>query len=118
MAIDCLYDAIGKLDDVERELSSQAISIVDLVDKLADSWLAVNRCRVFTEASVDLEELLIPAMGLIFDAKSMLESCISWKIGLTDPAYRSIFSAVRLAKIEGLRPALEMLEGWLCAPAG
>ncbi|HAA03949.1 MAG TPA: hypothetical protein DCZ69_17595 [Syntrophobacteraceae bacterium] len=117
MAIEYLYDAIGKLESVEADLSSEAIAIMDLLDKLGDSWLAVNRCRIYTESIVFLEELLIPAMGLIHDAKCMLESCVAWRIGLTDAACRSIVNAVRLAVIEGLRPALEELECWLCETA-
>ncbi len=113
MAIDHLYDAIGKLESCEQDLSSGAISVMDLVEKLGDSWLAVNRCRIYTEPIIFFEELLIPAMGLIHDARCMVESCVAWQIGLTQAACRNIVHAIRLAVDEGLRPALEELECWL-----
>jgi len=86
---------------------------MELQEKLADSWLAVNQCRIYTESNVCLEELLIPAMGLINDAKCMVESCVAWQIGLTQAACRNIVHAILLADEEGLRPALEELESWL-----
>jgi hypothetical protein len=117
-AIDCLYEAIGTLESAEKDLSSGVISAMDLPLKLGDGWFAVNRCRVYTESIGFIEELLIPAMGLIYDAKCMIESCINWKIGLTPSAYLNIVNAIRLAVIEGLQPALEELECWLCEAVG
>jgi hypothetical protein len=113
LAIDHLYAAIEKLEIVESDLSSGAIAIMELLEKLADSWLAVNCCRIYTEPIEFMEELLIPAMGLIHDARCMVESCVAWQIGLTQAACRNIVYAIRLAIDEGLRPALEELECWL-----
>jgi len=113
LAIEHLYAAIEKLESVESVLSSGAIDIMELEEKLADSWLEVNRCRIYTESIVCLEELVIPAMGLINDAKCMVESCVAWQLGLTQAACRNIVHAIGLAVEEGLRPALEELECWV-----
>lgn len=113
LAIEHLYAAIEKLESVVSVLSSGAIDIMELEEKLADSWLAVNRCRIYTESVASLEELLIPAMGLINDAKCMVESCVAWQIGLTQAACRNIVYAIGLAVDEGVRPALEELECWV-----
>lgn len=109
-AIAHLYNAMELLKEVNNTIVEQAIDGLDSVQKLADSWLEVNRCRIYTEKIDHLEELLIPAMGLINDAKSMLESVIYWKIGMTIHARYNILSCIKEAALEGIGPTLEELE--------
>jgi hypothetical protein len=61
-----------------------------LIQRLEKSWNEVNLCRVHTEKILFIEELLIPVLGEINDAKTMMDSLIAWKLGMTRPAYFNI----------------------------
>jgi hypothetical protein len=110
MAIGHLYKAMDLLKEVNNRIVEQAVDGLDSVEKLSDSWLEVNRCRIYTEQVDHLEGLLIPALGLINDAKCMLESVIHWKIGMTIYAKHNILSCIKEAALEGIGPTLEELE--------
>jgi hypothetical protein len=112
-AIEHLYKALEILHSTEKDLDGEAVSGADLSSKLAEGWLEVNKCRVYTERVPDLEELLVPCLGSLNDARSMLESIFAWQLGITHSAYLNIVNCIDEAIEEGIRPCLEELEQWL-----
>jgi hypothetical protein len=112
-AIEHLYRALEALESAKREIAGGAILATELSSKLADGWLEVNRCRQYTEPFALFEEWLVPSLGLINDAKCMVESCVAWGLGVTRSAYLEILNCINLAIIEGIRPCLEELESWM-----
>jgi hypothetical protein len=112
-AIEHLYRALATLESARSEIAGGIMSAPDLSAKLADSWLEVNRCRLYTEPFALFEEWLVPSLGLINDAKCMIESCVAWKLGVTRSAYLQILNCINLAIIDGIRPCLEELESWM-----
>ena len=82
-AIENLYEALKILDSVREEIESGAIRGMVTSENLAEAWYKVNCCRLHTQEDVNLEELTLAAMGLINDAKCMMDSLLSWKKGMT-----------------------------------
>jgi hypothetical protein len=82
-AIDHLYEALRLLKSVLKEMRSGAMRGARISEKLAKAWFEVNCCRVHTQSDVNLEELNLDSMGLINDAKCMMDSLMSWEKGLT-----------------------------------
>jgi hypothetical protein len=109
-AADHLYKALHSLMDVNDQVMEGLIDFVEIVGALSGAWNEINTCRIYTQESVDFEELLIPAMGLVNDAKSMIESLVAWKLGLTPYGRISILSSVRTAIADGVGPAIALLE--------
>ncbi len=105
-----LNNALELLIFVNNEIIDQAIDGMDIIEKLSTAWDEVNNCRVYTEEIVDLEDLLIPAMGLVNDARLMLESLVYWRIGLTPHGRISILASIRGAVSEGIGPVILKLE--------
>ena len=85
-AIENLYEALKILETVREEIESGAIRGWVTSENLAEAWYKVNCCRLHTQDDVNLEELTLPAMGLINDAKCMMDSLLSWKKGMTRQA--------------------------------
>ncbi len=85
-AIENLYEALKILDSVREEIESGAIRGWVTSESLAEAWYKVNCCRLHTQEDVNLEELTLAAMGLINDAKCMMDSLLSWKKGMTRQA--------------------------------
>jgi hypothetical protein len=85
-AIEYLYEALKILDTVREEIESGAIRGWLTSESLAEAWYKVNCCRLHTQEDVNLEELTLAAMGLINDAKCMMDSLLSWKKGMTRQA--------------------------------
>ena len=85
-AIENLYEALKILDSVREEIESGAIRGMITSENLAEAWFKVNCCRLHTQEDVNLEELTLAAMGLINDAKCMMDSLLSWKKGMTRQA--------------------------------
>ena len=85
-AIENLYEALKILDSVREEIESGAIRGMVTSENLAEAWYKVNCCRLHTQEDVNLEELTLAAMGLINDAKCMMDSLLSWKKGMTRQA--------------------------------
>jgi hypothetical protein len=112
-ALEHLYKALEILGSTKKELGGEAVSGAQLSSKLAEGWLEVNNCRVYTESVPYLEELLIPCLGSLNDASSMLESILAWQLGITRSAYLNIVNCLDEAVEEGIRPCLEELEFWL-----
>jgi len=82
-AIGYLYEAVEALESVGKEIESGAMRGIVISEKLAEAWFKVNCCRLHTQEDVNLEDLNLEAMGLINDAKCMMESLINWKKGMT-----------------------------------
>ncbi len=110
-AVSHLYDALNLLKECE-EIVQEGTYTLEFPAKLAQSWGCVNMCRVHTEEIVFMEDALIPAMGLIYDAKAMFESLVAWKLGMTKYGAINIVNAIREAMI-GIRMCVEELEEWL-----
>jgi len=115
-AVDHLVKAVRRLEECRVAMEEGLFDDL-LIQKLEESWNEVNLCRVHTEKILFFEELLIPAMGEINDAKSMMESLIAWKLGMTRPAYFSIMGCLTNA-LEGIRPCIEELSSWEHKGAG
>ncbi len=112
-AIGHLYKAMDLLTYVNNEIVDQTIDALDLAEKLSDGWLEVNRCRLYTKDIPYYDELLIPSMGLINDAKLMLESLIEWKLGMTIHAKHNILRCIKEAALECINLSLNELESCL-----
>jgi hypothetical protein len=85
-AIEHLYEALKILETVREEIESGAIRGMVTSENLAEAWYKVNCCRLHTQEDVNLEELTLSAMGLINDAKCMMDSLLSWNKGMTRQA--------------------------------
>ena len=111
-AIENLYEALKILESVREEIESGAIRGMVTSENLAEAWYQVNCCRLHTQEDVNLEELTLEAMGLINDAKCMLESLLHWKKGMTRHA--SFFIRNNLASAaKNIHLVLSQLEEWM-----
>ena len=111
-AIENLYEALKILESVRKEIESGAMRGMAISENLAEAWYKVNCCRVHTQADVNLEEFTLEAMGLINDAKCMMDSLLSWNKGMTRQA--SFFIMENLASAaKNIFVVLSQLEDWL-----
>ena len=111
-AIENLYEALKILESVRKEIESGAIRGMVTSENLAEAWYKVNCCRLHTQEDVNLEELTLEAMGLINDAKCMLDSLLSWQKGMTRHA--SFFIRENIASAaKNIFLVLSQLEDWL-----
>jgi hypothetical protein len=85
-AIENLYEALKILESVRKEIESGAMRGMVISENLAEAWYKVNCCRLHTQEDVNLEEFTLEAMGLINDAKCMMDSLLSWNKGMTRQA--------------------------------
>ncbi len=111
-AIEHLYEALKILDLVRKEIQSGAIRGMVTSENLAEAWYKVNCCRIHTQVDVNLEELTLEAMGLINDAKCMMDSLLSWKKGMTRHAQFFIMENLSSAA-RNIFLVLSLLEDWL-----
>ena len=111
-AIENLYEALKLLESVRKEIESGAIRGMVISENLAEAWYKVNCCRIHTQVDVNLEEFTLEAMGLINDAKCMMDSLLSWKKGMTRQAKFSIMENIALAA-RNIFVVLSQLEDWL-----
>ena len=111
-AIEHLYEAFRILKSVLEEIESGAMRGLEISKSLATAWFQVNCCRLYTESDVNYEELNVEAMGLINDAKSMMDSLISWQKGLTPHGKLYITQSIRQAA-GNLNLVLSELESYL-----
>jgi hypothetical protein len=111
-AIENLYEALKILESVRQEIEGGAIRGMVTSENLAEAWYKVNCCRVHTQEDVNLEELTLSAMGLINDAKCMMDSLLSWKKGMTRHASFYIRENIASAA-KNIYFALSQLEDWL-----
>ena len=111
-AIENLYEALKILDSVREEIESGAIRGMVTSENLAEAWYKVNCCRLHTQEDVNLEELTLAAMGLINDAKCMMDSLLSWKKGMTRQASFYIRDNIASAA-QNIFLVRSQLEDWL-----
>ena len=111
-AIENLYEALKLLESVRKEIESGAIRGMVISENLADAWYKVNCCRIHTQVDVNLEEFTLDAMGLINDAKCMMDSLLSWKKGMTRQANFFIRENIASAA-KNIFLVLSYLEDWL-----
>lgn len=111
-AVEHLYEASRILRSVLREIEGGAIRGIEISNSLAAAWFQVNCCRLYTQSDVNLEELNIEAMGLINDAKCMIDSLIAWHKGMTPHGKLYISHSIRFAGAN-LNIVLTELESWL-----
>ena len=97
-AIEHLYVALRILKSVLKEIERGAMRGIEVSKSLATAWFQVNCCRLYTESDVNFEELNVEAMGLINDAKSMVDSLIGWKKGMTPHGKFYITQSIRRAE--------------------
>ncbi len=109
-AVEHLVEAARILEDC-RTTMEEGVFDSALVRKIEQSWNEVNLCRVHTEEILFIEEVLIPVLGEINDAKSMVESLIAWNVAMTPQAYFSIMGCLSNA-LAGIRPCIEELTNW------
>ena len=111
-AIEHLYEALRILKSVPKEIERGTIRGIEVSDSLAKAWFQVNCCRLYTQSNVNFEELNVEAMGLINDAKCMIDSLISWQKGMTPHGKLYITHSIRTAGAN-LNLVLTELESWL-----
>ena len=111
-AIENLYEALEILESVRKEIESGAMRGMAISENLAEAWYKVNCCRLHTQKDVNLEELTLEAMGLINDAKCMIDSLLSWKKGVTRQAKFFILDNISYAH-RNIFLTLSYLEDWL-----
>ena len=111
-AIENLYEALKILESVRQEIASGAMRGMVISENLAEAWYKVNCCRLHTQEDVNLEELTLEAMGLINDAKCMIDSLLSWKKGVTRQAKFFIMDNISYAH-RNIFLTLSYLEDWL-----
>ena len=111
-AIEHLYEALKILETVREEIESGAIRGMVTSENLAEAWYKVNCCRLHTQEDVNLEELTLSAMGLINDAKCMMDSLLSWNKGMTRQASFYIRDNIAYAA-KNIFLVRSQLEDWL-----
>lgn len=111
-AIEHLYEAISILRSVLEEIGSGAIQGLKISENLAKAWFEVNCCRLYTQSEVNLEVFNQEAMGLINDAKCMMDSLMSWGKGLTPHGKLFIRQSITSAVCD-LTVVVNELEGLL-----
>ena len=111
-AIENLYEALKILESVRKEIESGAMRGMVISENLAEAWYKVNCCRLHTQKDVNLEEFTLEAMGLINDAKCMMDSLLSWNKGMTRQASFFIMDNISSAA-KNIFSVLSQLEDWL-----
>ncbi len=111
-AIRHLHKSLELIDGARSKLQSGVFDGVFTSSELAEGWHEVNLCRVYTETTAAIEEYLQPALGLINDAKSMIDSLIAWGHGMTLHGKINILSCLEEAE-SGIRSVLEEMESWI-----
>ncbi len=111
-ATEHLYEALRVLKSVLKEIERGAIRGIEISKSLATAWFQVNCCRLYTESDVNYEELNVAAMGLINDAKCMIDSLITWQKGMTLHGKLYITQSIREAA-DNLNLVLTELESLL-----
>jgi hypothetical protein len=115
LAVEHLNKALELLIFINNEIVDHTIDGLDIIEKLSTVWDEINTCRLYTEEDLYFEELLIPAMGLVNDAKMMLESMIYWKLGMTRHGRISMLASIREAVFDGIGPGINELEACMAA---
>lgn len=113
-AIHHLHRSLDLIGGAKERVESGVLDSLFTSKDLAEGWFEVNCCRLYTERSVIIEEYLQPAMGLIHDAKCMIDSLVAYGDGMTFHGRMNIISCLRDAE-DSIRGVLEELESWITA---
>lgn len=106
-----LYKSLEILQAQFDQVKQGAYDSLRMSSELAECWLEVNKCRVHTEKILEFEEYLQPAMGLIYDAKCMIEHLAAEEMGLTKQGRVSILQSLSEAwKL--VQTVVQELEFW------
>ena len=108
-ALHALYSAQKFLVDLYELIYTGCYVSSSASADLATAWYRVNVCRLYTETDVHFEELLQPSMGLIVDAKEMIDRLAAWGKGVTRAGQANILVCIREAG-DGIFTAIEKLE--------
>ncbi len=111
-AIGHLYKSLDLVGGARNRVSDGVFDGVFTSSDLAEGWFEVNSCRVYTETSTIIDEYLLPAMGLINDAKSMIDSLMAWGLGMTANAKIHIINCLKEAE-SVIHAVVEELESWV-----
>ena len=111
-AIEHLAKALSLVVQINDAMGSGVIDVGLLAEQSEESWNELNRCRIYTEKILLIEEEIIPAMGEMYDAKSMFESLVAWKLGMTIQAAWSIRSCLVNA-YRAIKQCMDEMISWL-----
>ncbi len=111
-AINHLYKSLELIGGARGRIEKGMLDGVFTSDDLAEGWHEVNKCRLYTEAALIIEEYLQPAMGLINDAKCMIDSLMAWGLGMTRNGKIHIINCLEEAE-SAIHGVLEELESWM-----
>jgi hypothetical protein len=92
-ALAALYSCRKLLHKVYDCIQKGHYSSFTTSEDLATAWHKINICRLYTEECVNFEELLQSAMGLIVDAKEMVDSLAAWS-KVTRPGFANICGCI------------------------
>jgi len=112
-AITALTSCRKILAEVAERIRGGNYASVTIGEWLATAWYKINVCRLFTQDSVDFEGYLQSAMGLIVDAKEMVESLAAWNKGVTRAGQANILICTQDAT-DLAYTAQVLLENMLC----
>jgi hypothetical protein len=115
-AIEHLTVAIEKIQGTIEDMRLGCMDLWTMSCRTTEAWNAVNHCRVYTETLLPIEEVLQPVLGFINDAVQMIDSLITWRLGMTPAAYRSILDVLSIAD-DSIRIVVDELASWLAAEA-
>lgn len=106
-----LYKSLEIIEDQLSNFKEGIYDALQATSDLSECWLQVNKCRLYTEKILAFEECLQPAMGLIYDAKCMVDHLAAEKMGLTRYGRISIMQALNEAATL-IKMVLRELEFW------
>lgn len=111
-AINHLHRSLDLIGGARKRVESGVLDGLFTSNDLAEGWFEVNCCRLYTEKAIIIEEYLQPAMGLIHDAKCMIDSLVAYGDGMTFHGKMNIISCLQDAE-DGIRGVLEEMESWI-----
>jgi hypothetical protein len=113
-AIEHLTIAIEKIQGILEDMRIGCMDLWIMSGRATEAWNAVNQCRVYTENILPIEEVLQPVLGFINDAVQMIDSLITWRLGMTPAAHRSILDVLMIAD-DSIRIVVDELASWFPA---
>jgi hypothetical protein len=111
-AIEHLTVAIEKIEGTLEDMKGGAMELWTMSCRATEAWNSVNQCRIYTETIPHVEEVLQPVLGYLNDVVQMIDSLISWRLGMTPAAYRSISDVLGIAD-DSVRIVIDELVSWL-----
>lgn len=99
-SITALTSCRKMLVQVAERVRGGCYAATTLSEWLATAWYRINICRLYTQESVNWEGHLQSAMGLIIDAKEMIDSLAAWGKGVTRAGQNNILKCIRATSDE------------------